>query len=180
MTTVGSISDTEGIIKAFWSLFQHDGLAAFKLPDRKPLPPALSANVLPGGQSQIFKVRRIRTINWHRVKNHEYSTPENIWDTQNWRNRNGDLDNPNVSEDNSQEDLESHIEQDNGIEDLKCPEQQNVSAPPNVPRFIRPTQQSKRKAETVLVTVNAPETMRNPGVKTKYDRLHQFITSFFM
>ena len=31
MTTVGYISDTEEIINASWSNFQHDGVAAFKL-----------------------------------------------------------------------------------------------------------------------------------------------------
>ena len=31
MTVVGYISDTEEIIEAFWSLFGHDGAAAFKL-----------------------------------------------------------------------------------------------------------------------------------------------------
>jgi len=41
MTAVGYISDTEEIDKASWSLFQHDGAAAFKLSERSPLPPAL-------------------------------------------------------------------------------------------------------------------------------------------
>jgi len=31
MTAIGSISDTEEIVNASWSLFQHDGAAAFKL-----------------------------------------------------------------------------------------------------------------------------------------------------
>jgi len=48
MTAVGYISDTEQIIKAFWSNFQHDGVATFKLSERSPLAPALSANDLPG------------------------------------------------------------------------------------------------------------------------------------
>jgi len=43
MTAVGYISDTEEIIKAYWSLFHHHGAAAFKLSERSPLPPALSA-----------------------------------------------------------------------------------------------------------------------------------------
>ena len=34
MTAVGYISDTDEIIKASWSLFQHDGAAAFKLSER--------------------------------------------------------------------------------------------------------------------------------------------------
>jgi hypothetical protein len=49
MTAVGYISDTEEIIKSSWSLFHHDGVAAFKLSERSPLPPALSAKNLPGG-----------------------------------------------------------------------------------------------------------------------------------
>jgi len=49
MTAVGYISDTEEIVKSSWSLFQHDGAAAFKLSERSPLPPALSAKDLPGG-----------------------------------------------------------------------------------------------------------------------------------
>ena len=34
MTAVGYISDTEESVKASWSLFQHDGAAAFKLSER--------------------------------------------------------------------------------------------------------------------------------------------------
>jgi len=46
--TVGYISDTEEIVKALWSLFQHDGAAAFKLLERSPLPPPLAAKDIPG------------------------------------------------------------------------------------------------------------------------------------
>jgi hypothetical protein len=56
VTAVGYISDTEEIGKASWSLFQHDCEAAFKLSERSPLPPALSAKDLPGGQTQILNV----------------------------------------------------------------------------------------------------------------------------
>ena len=31
MTAIGYISDTEEIVNAFWTNFQHDGAAAFKL-----------------------------------------------------------------------------------------------------------------------------------------------------
>jgi len=48
MTAGGFISDTEEIVKAFWSLFEHFGAAAYKLSERSPLPPALSAENLPG------------------------------------------------------------------------------------------------------------------------------------
>jgi hypothetical protein len=75
MTAVGYISDTEEIVKASWSLFQHDGAAAFKLSERSPLPPALSAKDLPGGKSQILNIRRIRKINRHPVESDEDSAP---------------------------------------------------------------------------------------------------------
>jgi len=59
MTAVGYISDTEEIVKASWSPFSHDGAAAFKLSERSPLPPPLSARDLPGRRTQILNVRRI-------------------------------------------------------------------------------------------------------------------------
>jgi hypothetical protein len=93
MTTVGYISDTEESVKASWSLFQHDGAAAFKLSERSPLPPALSAKDLPGVRTQILHVRRIRRINRHPVESDDDSALESIWDTDDWLNRNGDLDN---------------------------------------------------------------------------------------
>jgi hypothetical protein len=46
----------EEIIKASWSLFQHDGAAAFKLSELSPLPPALSAKDLPGERTQILNI----------------------------------------------------------------------------------------------------------------------------
>jgi hypothetical protein len=49
MTAVGYLSNTEEIFKASWSLFQHDGAAAFILSQRSPLPPALSAKDITGG-----------------------------------------------------------------------------------------------------------------------------------
>ena len=57
MTAIGYISDTEEIIKVSWSNFQHDGAAAFTLSERLPLPPALSAKDLTGGQTQVLNVR---------------------------------------------------------------------------------------------------------------------------
>jgi len=59
MTAVGYISDTEEMLNASWSLFHHDGVAAFRLLERSPLPPPLSAKDLPGERTQIFNVRRI-------------------------------------------------------------------------------------------------------------------------
>ena len=106
------------------------------------------------------------------------STPESISDTEDWLNWNGDLDNPNNSEEVCAAADEFYIEHNNGFEDPECPEQQDVSAAPNVPGLVRPTRKSKRQAETVLVTVNAVETRRNKGGKKKYDRMRQWFTSF--
>jgi len=133
MADVRYISDMEEIIKASRSLFQHDGAAAFKLSERSPLPPALSAKDLPGGRTQILNVHGIRRINRHPVVSDENSAPESIPDTDDWLNWNGDLDNPNDSEDNCAADDESDMEQNSGIEDSECPEQQDVGAAPNVP-----------------------------------------------
>jgi hypothetical protein len=84
MTAVEYILDTDETDKTFWSLFQHDGVAAFPLSERWPLPPALSAKDNPGERPQILNVRRIRTINLHPVESDEDSTPEGILDTDNW------------------------------------------------------------------------------------------------
>jgi hypothetical protein len=48
MTAMEFISDTKVIVTAAWSLFQHDGAAAFKLSERSPWPPPLSTKDLPG------------------------------------------------------------------------------------------------------------------------------------
>jgi len=167
MSAVGYISDPEEIVKASWSLFQHDGAAAFKLSARSPLPPALSAKNLPGGRTQILNVCRIRIINRHPVERDEDSAPERISDTEDWLNWNGDLDNPNDSEEDCPAAYESDIEHNNGIEDPECPEQQDVSAASNAPGLVRPTLKLNRQAEKVLVTVNAVETRRNKGGKKK-------------
>lgn len=83
---IGYISDTKEIIGACCSLFQYDGAATFTLSERSPLPPALSAQDLPGGQTKVLNVHRIRTIDPHPVKTDEDSTPESISDTENWLN----------------------------------------------------------------------------------------------
>jgi len=165
MTAVGYISDTEEIIKASSSLFQHDGAAAFKLSERSPLPPALSAKNLPGGRSQILNVRHIQRINRHPVESDEDRAPESISDTEDWLNWNCDFDNPNDSEEDCAADDYSDIEHTNCIEDPECPEQQEVSAAPNVPGLVRPTLKSMRQAEKIFMTVNAVETRRNIGGK---------------
>jgi len=88
------------------------------------------------------------------------------------------LDNPNDSVEDCAADDGSDIEYNNCIEDPECPEQQDVRAALNVPGLVRPTQKSKRQAETVLVTVNAAETRRNKGGNMKSDRMRQWFTSF--
>jgi len=114
-----------------------------------------------------LNVRRIRRINRHPVESDEDNAPESISDTGDWLNCNGDLDNSNDSEEDSAADDDSDIEHNNCIQDPECPEQQDVSAAPNVPGLVRPTRKSKRQAEKVLVTVNAVETRRNKGGKKK-------------
>jgi len=167
MTTVGYISDKEEIVKACWSLFQHDGAAAFNLSERSSLPPALSAKKLPGGRSQILNVRRIRSINRYPVESHGDCAPERIADTDDGPYWNGDVDNPIDSEENCAAGNESDIAQNSGIEDPECLEQHDASAVPNVPRLVWPTRKSKRQAGMVLMTVNAVETQRNKGGKKK-------------
>jgi hypothetical protein len=165
VAAVGLILDTEKIVKASWSLFQHDGAAALKLSERLPLLRALSAKDLPGVRTQILNICRIRRVNRHPVESDEYSVPESISDLEDWLNWTGDFDNPNDREDNCAADVESDIEQDTSIEDPQCPDQQDVSTVPNVPRSIWPTRKSKRQGEKLLVTVNANETRRNKRVK---------------
>jgi hypothetical protein len=133
MTAVGYISDPEEIVKSSWSLFQHDGAAVFKLLERSPLPPALSAKDLPGGRTQILNVHCIRRINRHPVESDKDSAPESISDTEDWLNWNGDLGNPNDSKEDCAADNDSNIEHNNCIEDPECPEQLDVSAAPHVP-----------------------------------------------
>ena len=123
MSAVGYVLNTEEIVKASWSLFQHDGAAVFKLSERSPLPQALSAKDLPGGQTQIVNVRQIWKINRHPVERDEDSALESISVTKNWVIWNRDLDNPNYTEDDCAADDESDVEHKNGTEDPECPEQ---------------------------------------------------------
>jgi hypothetical protein len=144
---------------------QHDGAAVFKLLDQSPLPPALSAKDLPGGQTQILNVRQIQRINLLTVKSDEDSAPESILDTEDRFHWNGDLDDPNDSKDDCMVNLESDIDQENSIEGPDCPMQRDVCATPNIPGLIWPTWTSQSPAEQVFVTVNAIETRRIKGVK---------------
>jgi len=180
MTVVRYISDTEVIFEATWSLFQHDCPAAFKLSERYPWPPAWSAKNIPGGRTELLNVCRIGRIDRHPEESDEDCASDSISEMENLPDWTWQLDNPNASEYDCTADAESDIEQDNGFDDAECPEQRDVSAAWNVPRLIRPTQKSKRQAEKVLVMVNAIKTRRNKGVKKKWDRMHQCISSFFM
>jgi len=110
MTAEEYISDMQEIAKASWSLFHHDSVAAFKLSERSPLPPALFAKDLPGGQSQILNDCRIRHINRHPVEWDEVSEPESISDTKNSLTQNGYLDYANDSEDDCPADGASDID----------------------------------------------------------------------
>jgi len=179
MTAVGFISDTEEIIKASWSNFQNDGMAAFELSEISPLPPALSAKGLPGGRTQVLNIGQIRRIDRHPSKCDEDRAPESISNTENWLNWTGDLDNPNESEDNCGADDESDIEWCIGIKASESPEHRIVSATSNVPGLIRPTQKSMKQAQKWLVTVSAKETRRNKGNKKKQDRLGQYVFTRF-
>ena len=165
MATIGYIWDTVEIVRASWSLIQHDGAAAFKFSERSHLPSRLSAKDVPGGRTQILNVHQIRTINHHPVKSDQDSAPESIWDTEDWLNCNGNLDNPNDPKDDCTADVESYIEEGSSINDPECKLPPDVSTAPNVPRLIWPTLKSKRQAEMVLVRVNGIKTRSNKLVK---------------
>jgi len=166
MTAIGFIVDTDEVIKASWSNFQHDSAAAFKLSERLPVPPPMSTKSLPGRQIQVSNVLLIKRIDHHPANRARGIPPESILDSKNWLHRNGEFDNLNHSEDDWEAHIESHIEVDNGIKDTETLEQRNVSASPNVPRLIGPTWRPKRKAEKLLMTANTMERRRNKGIKT--------------
>ena len=167
MTAVGYISDTEEMVKASWSLFQHDGAAAFKLSEKSPVPPALSAKHLPGGWSQVLNVCQIKRIDRYPAEIDEDSSPESISNTKNWLNWNGDLHNPTTSEDDWDGDNESDLDLDTRSEDSETPVVWNVSAAPTVPGLIRTIRRAKNKVETALLTVNIMEMRRHKGIKEK-------------
>ena len=76
----------------------------------------MSAKELHGGQTQILNVRRIRRINRLSVESDQDSPTETISDTDDWLDWNGDLDNPNYSEEDCAADDESDIEHNIYIE----------------------------------------------------------------
>jgi len=94
-------------------------------------------------------------------------------DTEGLSHWNGDLDNPNITEDDCTTDNESYIEQRNGIEDPGCPAQWDVSVAPTFRGLIRPIRKSTREAQNLFATVHALETRQNKGVKKKYERMGQ-------
>jgi hypothetical protein len=124
-----------------------------------------SAKDLPGRRSQILNVRGIKSIDHHHAESVEDSSPDSISDTKNWLNWNGDLDNPNNSDDVWEADNESDTDLDNGSEDSETLEVRNVSAEPNVPGLIRPIRRSKKNVEQALLMVNIMETRRNNRIK---------------
>jgi len=90
MTIGGYISDTEDIVRASWSLFQHDGADTFQSSERSHLPPPLSAENFPGGRNEVLKVHRIRRINRYPDESDEDSAPERILSNEDWIHCNGD------------------------------------------------------------------------------------------
>jgi len=128
MTAVEYISDSEVIVKASWSNFEHNGVAAFKLSERSPLPPAVSAKDFPGGRNQVLNAHQIQRTDPHAAESDEASALESIVDTENLLHWNHHSDNPNVTKADYAADNESDIEQDNAIEDLESPEQRDVNA----------------------------------------------------
>jgi hypothetical protein len=82
-TAVGYNSDPEEIIKASWSLFQHDGVAAFKLSEKSPGPPSLSAKDHPGGRTEVLNVRQTKRIDRHPAESDKETSPGCVSDTEN-------------------------------------------------------------------------------------------------
>jgi hypothetical protein len=122
MTSVGYLLDTEEIANTSWSLFQHDGAAAFKLSERSPLPPPLSAKDIHGGQTEILNVQQIQRIHHHQVESDTNCAPDTISDTEDWLNWNGDLHNPTDSDDNCVVDFQSEMLHDIDIKDPDWPD----------------------------------------------------------
>jgi hypothetical protein len=137
-TGIGYISYNEEIIKQSSSNLQYEGVAAFELSERSPLPPPMSAKNLPGGRTHVWNIRRIRRIDHHQSQSDEDSVPDSIADTDNRVNWYGELHNPNESKDDCGADNEFDIEPCNGITASDSPEHQVVSAAPNICGWIWP------------------------------------------
>jgi len=139
MMAIRYVSDTEEIVKVSWSNYPHARAAAFTLSVWSPVPPALSAKDLTGGQTQRLNARGIKWIDCHTAESDEDSAHENISDTENYLGWNVDLDNPIDSEDEREADNESDIQSHSCIEDSETPERWNVRAALNIPGLIQPT-----------------------------------------
>jgi len=77
-------------------------------------------------------------------------------------------------------DVESDIEQENSIEDPRCPEPWDLSAGQPVFGLSRPIRKSNRQAAKVMMTLDAIEARMNTGVTNKENTKHHCFTSFFM
>jgi len=142
LTAVGYISDTEEIMKASRSNFQHDCAATFELSERSTLLPAVSVHDLPGRWTQVLNVRWIKWIDCHLADSDEDSAQESISDGKNWLDSNGGSDNPTASDDSWEADDESDVELENRIEAPQSAVHRDVSCSPNVPGLIQPTRRS--------------------------------------
>ena len=167
MTALEYISDTDEIVKASWSLFQHDVVAAYKLSEKSPVLPAVSRKDLPGGPTQILNVHQIKWFDRHPAESDKNGSPEIIWDTEYWLNWKGDLDNPNESENDWEADNQSDIELHNASDESETPDQGNGSTAQIVHGLIRPIWPTKKMVEMVLMMVDIMETRRNKGIKTR-------------
>jgi hypothetical protein len=71
MTVVGYISATVAIIKAFCTIFQNAGAAAFNLIQSSSAPPNLGAKDLFEARTEVFNVHQIKTIDLHSTDSDE-------------------------------------------------------------------------------------------------------------
>jgi hypothetical protein len=165
MTAVRYISDTEEIVNASWPNLQHDGAAVFKLSERSPQPPAMSAEDLLGRRTQIFNLGWIQNIDCHRAEGNEESAPVSISDAEYLLDWNGGWDNPNVTEDYCETDDESDSNHNNVSEYPQTAVQWDVNGAPNGPVLIRQSWRSNKTAAKVILTFSATETWRNNGNK---------------
>jgi len=136
MTAVGYIFDAEVIVKGSWSNIQHDGVAAIELMETSPVQPALSAEALPGEWTQVLNFRRIKRIDGHPADSDYNSAPDSISDTENLLDCNSDFDNSHDSKDNWEADNEFDMDPDNGVQDPKTPELQDVTTAQNVTGWL--------------------------------------------
>jgi len=68
MTAMVYVLDTEDMVEASWSLFQHNHAAVFQPSERSPSPPPLTAQDVPGGRTQISNMCQIRRMHRHPVE----------------------------------------------------------------------------------------------------------------